>query len=109
MGVTVSDEMVRVAHAEYHKVLGDAKRSDPMRAALEAALGAMWRTDFENAPFMGPVLLAIHGRKLPIAVFRHNKEGPWRYLESGSEVQSDIAPTYFMPLPDSPTLPSGET
>lgn len=36
--VIVTDEMVARAHAEYHRVLGDATRSDPMRAALQAAL-----------------------------------------------------------------------
>ena len=39
----VTDAMVAKAHAEYHKVLGDKNRSDPMRAALIAALAEMWR------------------------------------------------------------------
>lgn len=36
--VQITDDMVARAHAEYHRVLGDANRSDPMRAALQAAL-----------------------------------------------------------------------
>lgn len=35
----ISEEMISRAHAEYHRVLGDPNRSDPMRAALLAALG----------------------------------------------------------------------
>lgn len=35
----VTEAMVARAHAEYHKVLGDPNRSNPMKAALEAAIG----------------------------------------------------------------------
>lgn len=34
----IPDEAMQVAHAEYHKVLGDKSRSNPMLAALTAAL-----------------------------------------------------------------------
>ncbi|MFI3902554.1 hypothetical protein [Ochrobactrum sp. S1502_03] len=34
----VSEQAVQAAHAEYHKVLGDSNRSNPMLAALAAAL-----------------------------------------------------------------------
>jgi hypothetical protein len=36
-GMTIPDEAVQAAHAEYHKVLGDSNRSNPMLAALTAA------------------------------------------------------------------------
>jgi HPt (histidine-containing phosphotransfer) domain-containing protein len=36
----ITDQMVTLAHAEYHKVLGDPNRSNPMRAALEAVRAA---------------------------------------------------------------------
>lgn len=53
----ISDEMIRVAHAEYHKVLGDKNRSDPMRAALTAALSLSgWRT-IDSAPKDGSTIL----------------------------------------------------
>lgn len=44
----VTDAMVAKAHAEYHKVLGDKNRSDPMRAALTAALAEMWRKAIDD-------------------------------------------------------------
>ena len=76
------------------------------RRSLTAALAEMWRTDFENAPFMEAVALALRDRQLPIAVFRHNAESPWRYLESGREVEDELVATHFMPLPVPP--PMGE-
>ena len=36
--MTIPDEAVQAAHAEYHKVLGDSNLSNPMLAALTAAL-----------------------------------------------------------------------
>jgi hypothetical protein len=80
----------------------DDIREAGLRAALTAALAEMWRTDFESAPFMEPVALALRDRKLPIAVFRYNAESPWRYLESGREVEDDLVATHFMPLPAPP-------
>ncbi|PRA53872.1 hypothetical protein CQ062_13730 [Ochrobactrum sp. MYb68] len=37
MTPAIPDEAVQAAHAEYHKVLGDSNRSNPMHAALTAA------------------------------------------------------------------------
>lgn len=82
------------------------------RAAISAYLGEThgWQpieTALENhPPFMEPVLLTIRGRKLPIAVFRHSAESPWRYLESGKEIEDNIVPTHWQLLPAPPTLSS---
>lgn len=75
---------------------------DAMRAAITAALAEMWRTDFESAPFMEPVALALMDRRLPIACYRYNAESRWRYLESGAEIGDYLVPTHFMPLPAPP-------
>ena len=99
----VTDAMVAKALDAFVSKYGDDALVEPaMRAALTAALAEMWRTDFENAPFMEPVALTLRGRKLPIAVFRHNAEAPWRYLESGRVVEDDLIATHFMPLPAPP-------
>lgn len=37
----VTDKLVSIAHAEYHTVLGSKDRSNPMKAALEAAFLAL--------------------------------------------------------------------
>lgn len=41
--MTIPDAAVQAAHAEYHKVLGDSNRSNPMLAALTAALPFLQR------------------------------------------------------------------
>jgi hypothetical protein len=106
----VSDEMVEKALEAYHAT--DDFLVDKIRAAIEAALAAMWRTDFESAPFMEPVALAIRDRKLPVACFRYTAESKWRYLESGAEIKDHLVPTAWMPLPTPPAgqePPRGET
>lgn len=100
----VTDAMVDAA-LDAHHAASLAISSDPfeaMRAALTAALAEMWRTDFESAPFMEPVALALRDRKLPIACYRYNAESRWRYLESGTEIGDYLVPTHFMPLPAPP-------
>ena len=110
----VTDAMVAKALDAYNDALSELteKSPDPMslddireaglRAALTAALAEMWRTDFESAPFMEPVALALRDRKLPIACYRYNAESRWRYLESGAEIEDYLVPTHFMPLPAPP-------
>lgn len=49
MTPTIPDEAVHAAHAEYHKVLGYDNRSNPMLAALTAALPFLTGGEGEGA------------------------------------------------------------
>lgn len=48
--MTIPDEAIQAAHAEYHKVLGDSNRSNPMLAALTAALPFLQGVKVGDAP-----------------------------------------------------------
>ena len=93
--------MVAKAHAEYHKVLGDKNRSDPIRAALTAALAKMWRPIEEAPKDWRDVLLyapdlASDWRCVCEGYF-DGDAGRWR-----SPAFENVNPIHFMPLPAPP-------
>lgn len=66
--MTIPDEAVQAAHAEYHKVLGDSNRSNPMLAAITAALPFLQGVKVESidtAPKNGDEFLARCGKDWP--------------------------------------------
>src|SRR3569623_363940 len=111
----VTDEIVNVAHAEYHKVLGDKNRSDPMRAALESALAdhvVGWRT-MDSAPKDGSKFLAFtadfefgHRFNERVQEARWSGKTPSDPIGNFASINGQIV-THWMPLPAAP-LPQKE-
>lgn len=111
----ISDKMVRAALTAYcGPNLYTPEES--MRAALEAALAAMWRP-IEEAPtktlpgeFEPPVLLLWDGNRIRLGQFNHQEHNRiprpyWRYLDSvGATLDRREQPTNFMPLPSPPKM-----
>ena len=108
----VTEAMVERAHAEYHKVLGDPNRSNPMRAALEAALSTA-------PPGDGTPSAIREAMQLAIDYLKETKQGsPARspghnarlILEAALSAAGDGVPAGYLPavkvLP-ADTLPSG--
>jgi len=62
MTPAIPDEAVQAAHAEYHKVLGDSNRSNPMLAALTAALPFLQGVNVKDAPNLTRPLIGIENR-----------------------------------------------
>ncbi|EMG53118.1 hypothetical protein WYI_13807 [Ochrobactrum sp. CDB2] len=54
--MTIPDEAVQAAHAEYHKVLGDSNSSNPMLAALTAALPFLTGVKVKGLEWVKPPL-----------------------------------------------------
>ena len=95
--------MVAKAHAEYHKVLGDKNRSDPMRAALTAALAEMWRA-IEEAPKDGTYVLVWRPDEGDCHHEAHAGIDTWTG-RSWYRSRLNQQPTHFMPLPAPPSRP----
>ncbi len=94
----ISDEMVRVALDRYicHEFNND---TDAMRAALEAALAAMWRPIGEAKRDGTEYLCLIPGFGMGQMVL-YWTDGYWREKANGMGLKRE--PTHFMPLPSPP-------
>ena len=111
----VTDDMVDAALEAYHSTDGApfARPDACMRAALTAALAAMWRP-IEDAPKDGlrvtsETFVLAHAEKKWIRFGTwYVQEGCWYY--SGTNERSQWAqirgddPTHFMPLPQPPKV-----
>lgn len=107
----VTDDMVDAALEAYHSTDGApfARPDACMRAALTAALAAMWRP-IESAPKDGSEFLGFGGGVEGIQTVRWNdRVGCWDTETASLEDWDNQAegysrPTHFMPLPVPPKV-----
>jgi len=108
----ITDEMVRAALRNAPKFWRDYHSAEQhMRAALEAALAAMWRpineADKDGMRVSSKTFILAHAEKKWIRFGKwYVQEGCWYYSGTSersqwAQVRGD-APTHFMPLPSPP-------
>jgi hypothetical protein len=108
----VSDEMIDAALDAYNSVDNApfAPPVDCMRAALEAALSAMWQ-DISTAPKDGTKILVwpYWPDNIPAAVYwRDMKRTPGRWEITPSHFCFGADPTRWQPLPPPPKIEGQE-